>query len=67
MNHLLTPSELEGLKGLQFSLPRLFERGMAGRHQTSQQGSSVEFSQHRDYAAGDPIRHIDWKAFARSE
>ena len=67
MSHLLTPNELEALKGLQFSLPRLFERGMAGRHQTAQQGSSVEFAQHRDYAIGDPIRHIDWKAFARSE
>ena len=67
MSHLLSPTELDKLKGLQFSLPRLFERSMAGRHQTAQQGSSVEFSQHRDYAPGDPIRHIDWKAFARSE
>ena len=67
MSHLLSPAALDQLKGLQFSLPRLFERSMAGRHQTAQQGSSVEFSQHRDYAPGDPIRHIDWKAFARSE
>ena len=67
MSHLLPPHSLDQLKGLQFSLPRLFERSMAGRHQTAQQGSSVEFAQHRDYAPGDPIRHIDWKAFARSE
>ena len=40
---------------------------MSGRHQTSQQGSSVEFAQHRDYAPGDPIKHLDWKAYARSE
>ena len=66
MSHL-PPHSLDQLKGLQFSLPRLFERSMAGRHQTAQQGSSVEFAQHRDYAPGDPIRHIDWKAFARSE
>ena len=67
MINLLSPAALERLRGVPFFLPRLFERGMAGRHQTTQQGSSVEFSQHRDYTIGDPIRHIDWKAFARSE
>ena len=32
MTRLLTPQELESLKGTSFSLPRLFERGMSGRH-----------------------------------
>jgi uncharacterized protein (DUF58 family) len=67
MTYLLTPAEVEQLRGVQFSLPKLLERGQTGRHQATQKGSSVEFSQHRDYAPGDPIKHLDWKAFARSE
>lgn len=67
MTHLLSPTEIDQLKGLRFSLPKLLEKGQNGRHQASQKGSSVEFSQHRDYAPGDPIRHLDWKAYARSE
>lgn len=67
MTHLLTPPEVDQLRGVKFTLPKLLERGQTGRHQATQKGSSVEFSQHRDYAPGDPIKHIDWKALARSE
>ena len=66
MTHLLTPSEVDQLRGVQFTLSKLLERGQTGRHQATQKGTSVEFSQHRDYAPGDPIKHLDWKAFARS-
>jgi uncharacterized protein (DUF58 family) len=27
----------------------------------------VEFAEHRQYVAGDPVRHIDWKVFGRSD
>jgi len=30
-------------------------------------GASVEFSDHRDYLPGDEVRHIDWRAYARSD
>ena len=66
MTHLLTPTEVDQLRGVKFTLPKLIERGQTGRHQATQKGSSVEFSQHREYAPGDPIKHLDWKAFARS-
>lgn len=29
-------------------------------------GSSLEFQDRRDYAAGDDIRHLDWRTFART-
>jgi uncharacterized protein (DUF58 family) len=67
MTYLLTAAEVDQLRGIKFTLPKLLERGLTGRHQATQKGSSVEFSQHRDYAPGDPIKHLDWKAFARSE
>ncbi|MEK7412757.1 MAG: DUF58 domain-containing protein [Planctomycetota bacterium] len=30
-------------------------------------GASLEFHDHRAYAPGDDLRHLDWSAFARSE
>ncbi len=36
-----------------------------GNHQTKSYGSSCEFSDYRDYMAGDDITKIDWNAYAR--
>src|SRR5690606_23130919 len=30
-------------------------------------GFSVEFSEHREYVPGDELRHLDWRAYARSD
>jgi uncharacterized protein (DUF58 family) len=34
-------------------------------HQNPHAGSSIEFSEHKEYAPGDDIRRIDWKAVGR--
>lgn len=36
-----------------------------GNHQTKTHGSSSEFDDFRDYAPGDDVTKIDWKAYAR--
>ncbi len=38
---------------------------LAGLHQSPHQGQSVEFAEHKEYAPGDDIRHIDWKAYGK--
>ncbi len=38
-----------------------------GNHRTGSYGSSCEFSDYRDYMAGDDITKIDWNAYARFE
>lgn len=63
----LGPVELEGLKGMSLRFRRMSDSGTTGRHATSRTGSSIEFAQHREYAPGDELRHIDWKAYGRSE
>lgn len=40
---------------------------MPGRHRHPRPGWSIEFSQHREYSPGDDLRHVDWKATARSD
>ena len=34
-------------------------------HQNPHAGASIEFAEHKEYAPGDDIRHIDWKAVGR--
>ncbi len=46
---------------------QVVEGTLTGQHRSPHQGASVEFAQHREYAPGDEIRHIDWRAYARSD
>lgn len=42
-------------------------RGTAGQQFGRGTGSSLEFQELRDYQAGDDLRHVDWRSYARSE
>ena len=42
-------------------------RGRVGERLGAGTGSSLEFQDHRPYVPGDDLRHVDWKAYARSE
>lgn len=41
--------------------------GRGGMRRSSAKGSSVEFSDFREYLPGDDIRRIDWNAYGRTE
>lgn len=41
--------------------------GQSGQYKSGKKGSSIEFSDVREYLPGDDIRRIDWNAYARSE
>ncbi len=43
------------------------ESGPAGQRFGKSTGSSLEFQEFRDYQAGDDLRHVDWRAYARTE
>ncbi len=36
-------------------------------HKSPHRGASVEFAEYRKYVKGDDIRHIDWRAYGRSD
>jgi len=40
---------------------------LTGLHRSSRRGSSIEFSEHKLYTPGDDIKHIDWRAFAKTD
>ena len=39
----------------------------AGRHRGLRAGTSLDFAEHRDYSAGDDLRRVDWKTYARRD
>lgn len=49
------------------AMPRTPLGGRVGERLGSGTGSSLEFQEHRAYAPGDDLRHVDWAAYARSE
>ncbi len=60
------PAVLDRLAKLSFVARTVVEGFMAGSHRSPRHGSSVEFTQHREYVAGDDPRFLDERIFARS-
>jgi uncharacterized protein (DUF58 family) len=64
---VLDPAALERFGRLEL-LARLVVEGVTnGLHKSPFKGFSVEFAEHRQYGPGDEIRHIDWRAFGKTD
>src|SRR5437868_8423059 len=61
----LLPALLARLGPLQVTARKVMEGVLTGLHKSPHHGQSVEFSEHKEYAPGDEIRHIDWRAIAK--
>jgi uncharacterized protein (DUF58 family) len=56
---------LQKLEYLSLVSKRIFRGSLLAQRRTTQLGSGVEFSDHREYTPGDDFRYIDWNLFAR--
>lgn len=65
MSTLLDLPVLLRLQNLQLLSRVIAEGALAGLHRAAHHGSSVEFAEHKEYAPGDDLRHIDWRAYGR--
>src|SRR5215471_12698621 len=63
--HLLDPVALQRLHNLELRARTVVEGALPGLHRSPHHGSSVEFAEHKEYAPGDEIKHIDWKAYGK--
>src|ERR1700733_7695703 len=61
------PSDAAKMSKLQLMARQVVEGVITGQHKSPHRGFSVEFSEHREYTPGDELRHLDWKAYARSD
>lgn len=61
----LDPHFLRKLESLSLVSKRLFAGGASGERRSPKRGASVEFADFREYALGDDLRYVDWKAYGR--
>ncbi|MFU8812948.1 MAG: DUF58 domain-containing protein [Balneolaceae bacterium] len=64
---LLQSDLLNRLAPLEIKARSIVEGFITGLHKSPYQGFSVEFAEHRPYNRGDDFKHIDWKAYGKSE
>ncbi|HET8732940.1 MAG TPA: DUF58 domain-containing protein [Anaeromyxobacteraceae bacterium] len=64
---LLDPAVLARLSGLKLRVRAAAEGVLSGLHRSPHHGQSVEFSEHKEYAPGDELRHVDWKVYGKSD
>jgi uncharacterized protein (DUF58 family) len=62
---LLDASTLSRLVGVKVRARAVVEGVLSGLHKSPHQGQSVEFAEHKEYAPGDELKHLDWKAYGK--
>jgi uncharacterized protein (DUF58 family) len=62
---LLRPEEIARLEGLALRARAVVDGVFSGRHRSLHRGASRDFSEHKEYAPGDDLRTLDWKAYGR--
>ncbi len=63
----LHPDVVAKLGSMELRARLVVEGFITGLHKSPFHGFSAEFSEHRQYRAGDDLKHIDWKIFGRSD
>lgn len=58
---------LARVDNMQLLAKRVVEGFILGLHRSPFRGFSVEFAEYRQYVAGDDIKYVDWKVFAKSD
>jgi uncharacterized protein (DUF58 family) len=62
----IEPQTISKLKSIELKAKLIVEGFITGLHKSPYHGFSVEFAEHRQYAFGDEIRHVDWRVYART-
>lgn len=63
----LQPEVVAQLANMELRARLVVEGFITGLHKSPYHGFSVEFTEHRPYMPGDEIKHIDWKAYGKTD
>jgi len=63
---LLNIEDVSRYKNLLVFARAVVDGYFSGRHKSSDYGSNAEFAEHKGYNPGDPVRHVDWRVYARN-
>jgi uncharacterized protein (DUF58 family) len=61
------PTILSRIGNLELLARHVVEGFINGLHRAPYFGASIDFAEHRGYVAGDDIRRVDWRLFARTD
>jgi uncharacterized protein (DUF58 family) len=64
---LLDPALVSRLGSLDLVARLVVEGFLTGLHRSPYHGFSAEFAEYRQYIPGEPITHIDWRVFAKTD
>lgn len=64
---MLSPSVLASIGRLDLIARVVVEGFLTGLHKSPFRGLSQEFAEHRPYIAGDEMRRVDWRVYARTD
>jgi hypothetical protein len=67
MSELFDSEFINKIQRIALSRGIIVTGGAGGNRKSRQKGSSVEFSDYREYSEGDDFRRIDWNAYGRFE
>lgn len=65
LTSLFSNSILNRVERMRLNPRRRLTNRSRGEHLSGKGGSSTDFADYRDYAAGDDMRYVDWNIFAR--
>ncbi|RMG58576.1 MAG: DUF58 domain-containing protein [Bacteroidetes bacterium] len=63
----LDPLVVSKLKHIEIKAKMIVEGFITGLHKSPYHGFSVEFAEHRPYNAGESLRNVDWKVYAKTD
>ena len=63
----LHPEAIQRISRLDLRARHIVEGFLSGEHRSPYFGQSIEFVQHREYTAGDDLRRVDWKVWAKQD
>src|SRR5260370_11928102 len=61
------PDVIAQIAALPLRSRRLVEGAISGMHRSPFHGFNIEFAEYREYTAGDDLRRLDWRVFARTD
>lgn len=67
LSKYIRPEVLTRVEQYSVAPRELVEGTLAGAHKSPFHGFAVEFASHREYVAGDDLRHLDWKVYFRHD
>ncbi len=63
----IDPAVLARIGNLELVARHVVDGFINGMHRSPYFGASVDFAEHRGYVAGDDIRRVDWRLYARTD